>query len=228
LRQRRAAMDFESYVAPVRGGKALLKCQRNQIVYSQGDPADSVFFIREGRVKVGVTSEHGKEATIALLEEGDCFGEGCLNGQAARLSTVKTMTDSVIVRLEKKVALRLLHDHPEFAETFLSYTLARKARVEQDLVHQLFNSSEQRLARLLVVMANFAKDAKPEQVVAKINQETLAEMIGTTRSRVNVFMNKFRKLGFIEYNGDLKIHKSLLDMVLHAKPEVELNGDRTE
>jgi CRP/FNR family transcriptional regulator, cyclic AMP receptor protein len=218
-------MDFESHLSVVTSGKTTSKCQRNQSVFLQGEPADSVFFIREGSVRVSVTSELGKEATIALLEKGDCFGEGCLNGQAARLSTVTAMTDSEMIRLDKATALRLLHDLPEFAREFLAYTLARKAEVEQNLVHQLFNSSEQRLARLLLIMANFGKDAKPEKVIAKVSQETLAQMVGTTRSRVNFFMNKFRTLGFIEYNGDLKVHNSLLDMVLKAKPELDIDRE---
>ena len=190
-------------------------------MFSQGDPADAVFYIQEGRAKVCVISERGKEAVVALHKEGDFFGEGCLSGQPRRLATVVAMTECVIMRIDKATMVRVLHDEPAFSEMFLAYILARNARVEEDLVDQLFNSSEKRLARLLLIMANFGKEGKPEPVIAKISQETLAEMIGTTRSRVSHFMNKFRKLGFIEYNGKMKVHTSLLNMVLHENPEIK-------
>src|ERR1700740_79591 len=167
-----------------------------------------------------VLSEQGKEAIVAILGMGDFCGEGCLAGQPRRMATAAAMEDSKIMRLEKAAMIRLLHDEPEFSERFMSHLLARNTRVEADLVDQLFNSSEKRLARLLLLMANFGKEGKPEPVIAKISQETLAEMIGTTRSRVSVFMNKFRKLGFIEYNGDLKVHNSLLNVILHDAPEL--------
>ena len=166
-----------------------------------GRPGDAVFYIQEGKVKVCVVSEQGKEAVVALHGNGDFFGEGCLNGHPLRVATVVTVTECVIMRLEKAAIVRVLHDEPKFSEMFMSYLLSRNSRVEEDLVDQLFNSSEKRLARVLLLMANFGKEGKPEPVIAKISQETLAEMVGTTRSRVSMFMNKFRKLGFIEYNG---------------------------
>jgi CRP/FNR family transcriptional regulator, cyclic AMP receptor protein len=192
-----------------------VKYHQNQSVFAQGDPADAVFFVEEGKVKVTVVSGQGKEAVIAMHGHGDFFGEGCLTGQPRRLATVAAMTESVIMRIEKAAIVRVLHEEPKFSEMFMSYLLTRNARVEADLVDQLFNSSEKRLARLLLLMANFGKDGKPETVIAKISQETLAEMVGTTRSRVNLFLNKFRKHGFIEYNGDMKVHSSLLNVVLH-------------
>ena len=173
-----------------------------------------MFYMQEGKVKVTVVSEHGKEAVVAIHGTGDFFGEGCLTGQPRRLATATAMTESVIMRLDKATIVRVLHDEPAFSAKFMSYLLARNARVEEDLVDQLFNSSEKRLARLLLLMANFGKEGRPEPVIAKISQETLAEMVGTTRSRINVFMNKFRQLGFIEYNGHLKVHSSLLNVVL--------------
>jgi CRP/FNR family transcriptional regulator, cyclic AMP receptor protein len=183
-------------------------------VFSQGELADAVFYIQSGKLKVTVLSDQGKEAVVAIHEKGDFFGEGCLTGQPRRLATVVAMTESVVMRLDKAAMVRVLHDEPDFSAMFLAYILARNARVEEDLVDQLFNSSEKRLARLLLLMANFGKEGKPEPLIAKISQETLAEMIGTTRSRVNVFMNKFRELGFVDYNGDMKVHSSLLNVVL--------------
>ena len=175
----------------------------DQIVFSQGDAADSVFFIEQGKVKVTVVSEQGKEAVVAILGPGEFFGEGCLAGQPRRMVTATTMRESTIVRLEKTAIIRVLHDEPAFSEMFISHLLARNIRVEEDLVDQLFNSSEKRLARALLLLANFGKEGRPESIAAKISQETLAEMIGTTRSRVSFFMNKFRQLGFIEYKGEL-------------------------
>jgi CRP-like cAMP-binding protein len=198
-----------------------LKFRKHQKIFRQGDPADAVFYIQAGQVKVCVISELGKEAVVALHGPGDFFGEGCLSGQPLRLATVAAMTECVIMRIEKATMVRVLHEEPAFSEMFLAYLLARNVRVEEDLVDQLFNSSEKRLARLLLIMANFGKEGKPEPVIAKISQETLAEMIGTTRSRVSHFMNKFRKLGFIEYNGTMKVHTSLLNMVLHENPELK-------
>ena len=175
---------------------------------------------QEGKVKVCVVSEQGKEAVVALHGKEDFFGEGCLNGHSRRMATVVTMTECTIMRFEKEAIKRVLHDEPDFSEIFLTYILARNSRIEEDLVDQLFNSSEKRLARVLLLMANFGKEGKPEPAIAKISQETLAEMVGTTRSRVNMFMNKFRKLGFIEYNGDLEVHNSLLNVVLHDNPHL--------
>jgi CRP/FNR family transcriptional regulator, cyclic AMP receptor protein len=194
-------------------------------VFSQGDRADSVFYIQEGQVKVCVISELGKEAVVALHGKGDFFGEGCLTGQPLRLATVAAMMDCVIMRLNKASIIKVLHDEPKFSEAFMSYLLVRNARVEADLVDQLFNSSEKRLARVLLLMANFGKEGKPEPVIAKISQETLAQIVGTTRSQVSTFMNKFRQLGFIRYNGDLHIHNSLLNVVLHDKPEIRRGSD---
>ena len=185
------------------------------MVFSQGDPADAIFYIQKGKVKLTVVSNAGKEAVIAILGAGDFLGEGCLAGQPVRLATATAMSDCSIVRLEKAATIRVLHDEPAFSEMFLSYLLSRNMRIEEDLVDQLFNSSEKRLARVLLLLANFGKEGKPEPVIAKISQETLAEMIGTTRSRVSFFMNKFRKMGFIEYNGELHVHSSLLNIVLH-------------
>jgi CRP/FNR family transcriptional regulator, cyclic AMP receptor protein len=194
----------------VDGGRTVSKYRKNQAVFLQGDSADSVFYIQEGKVKITVISEEGKEAVIAIHGKGDFVGEGCLTGQPRRLATAAAMTESVIMRLDKASVVRVLHDEPTFSEMFLSYVLARNARVEEDLVDQLFNSSEKRLARVLLLMANFGKEKEPEPVIGKISQEMLAEMVGTTRSRVSLFMNKFRQLGFVEYNGDMKVHPSLL------------------
>jgi CRP/FNR family cyclic AMP-dependent transcriptional regulator len=197
---------------------------------SPGRRGECGFYIRWGECKVTVVSEQGKEAVVAIHGEGDFFGEGCLNGQGRRLATVTAITGSEIMRLGKTTMLRVLQEQSRFSELFISHLVARNARVEADLVDQLFNSSEKRLARLLLLMANFGKEGKPEPVLAKINQTTLAEMIGTTRSRVSFFMNKFRKLGFIEYNGHLRVHNSLLNVVLHDDPAIRTgaeNGDRS-
>jgi CRP-like cAMP-binding protein len=218
------SFHVETFLTTVDGGRTISKYQRNQRVFSQGDPADSVFYIQEGRVKVCVISEQGKEAVVALHGNGHFFGEGCLNGQRLRLGTVVAMTECVIMRLEKAAIVRTLRDEPSFAEMFLSYVLARNARVEADLVDQLFNSSEKRLARVLLLMANFGKEGRPEPVIA-VSQETLAEMVGTTRSRVSIFMNKFRKLGFIDYNGHLEVHNSLLNVILHESPRLGSEED---
>ena len=200
----------------------MVEYRKDEIVFSQGDPADAVFYIQRGKVKVTVVSEQGKEAVVAMLGTNDFFGEGCLAGQAQRIATVATMTDSVIVRLEKAAIVRVIHQEPAFSGMFIAHLLARAIRVEADLVDQLFNSSEKRLARMLLLLANFGKDEKPEPILAKISQETLAEMIGTTRSRVSFFMNKFRKLGLIDYNGGIEVHSSLLNVVLHDEPHIEI------
>lgn len=212
--------DLESFLSRANGGKTMVRYRKDQIVFRQGDPADSVFYIRDGECKVTVVSERGKEAVVAIHKTGDFLGEGCLIGQSRRIATVRTMTECEIMRLDKAAMVRVLHDEPEFSELFMSHLLTRNARVEADLVDQLFNSSEKRLARLLLLMANFGKEGRPEPVIAKVSQETLAEMIGTTRSRVSLFMNKFRKLGFINYNGHLEVHSSLLNMVLHETPAI--------
>ena len=186
-----------------------------------GRIADSVFYIRSGKVKKTVISEQGKEAVVAILGTGDFFGEGCLTGQPLRLSTVSAMTECVIVRITKADITRVIHEEPAFAELFIAHLLARNSRVEEDLVDQLFNSSEKRLARIFLLLANFGKEGRPEPIIAKISQETLAEMIGTTRSRVSFFMNKFRELGLIDYNGRIEIHSSLLNVVLHDQPQIK-------
>jgi CRP/FNR family transcriptional regulator, cyclic AMP receptor protein len=212
--KRKQPFDVAAFLATINGDRTLSNYRKNQTVFSQGEPADAVFHIQSGKVKVTVLSDQGKEAVVAIHKKGDFFGEGCLTGQPRRLATVVAMTECAVMRLDKAAMVRVLHDEPDFSAMFLAYVLARNARVEEDLVDQLFNSSEKRLARLLLLMANFGKEGKPEPVIAKISQETLAEMIGTTRSRVNVFMNKFRELGFVEYNGEMKVHSSLLNIVL--------------
>jgi CRP/FNR family transcriptional regulator, cyclic AMP receptor protein len=219
--KRRASFNPKSFLAKVGDGRSIGRYDKDQIVFSQGDPADAVFYIQKGKVKITVVSEQGKEAVVAILGTNDFFGEGCLAGQAQWIATAATMMDSVIVRLEKAAIVRVLHQEPAFSEMFIAHLVGRTIRVEADLVDQLFNSSEKRLARLLLLLANFGKEGKPEPMIAKISQETLAEMIGTTRSRVSFFMNKFRKLGFIHYNGGLQVHSSLLNVVLHDEPHIE-------
>ena len=216
----RQSFDPKSFLSMVGEGCSVGEYHKDQRVFAQGDPADTVFYIESGKVKVTVVSEQGKEAVVAMLGTNDFFGEGCLAGQARRIATVATIMDSVIVRLEKAAIVRVIRDEPAFSEMFIAHLLARAIRVEADLVDQLFNSSEKRLARLLLLLANFGKDATPEPVLAKISQETLADMIGTTRSRVSFFMNKFRKLGFIDYNGQIEVHSSLLNVVLHDEPHI--------
>jgi CRP/FNR family transcriptional regulator, cyclic AMP receptor protein len=209
--------DPKAFLAKI-GEGTIAEYLRDQVVFSQGDPADSVFYIQKGKIKLTVVSNNGKEAIIAILDIGDFLGEGCLTVQPLRMATATAMSDCSIVRMEKAAMVRVLHDEPTFSEMFVSYLLSRNMRIEEDLVDQLFNSSEKRLARVLLLLAHFGKEGKPEPVIAKISQETLAEMIGTTRSRVSFFMNKFRKLGFIEYNGGLDglhVHSSLLNIVLH-------------
>ena len=217
--ERTAVFDIETFLTTVAAGRSISKYHKNDVIFSQGDPADAVFYIRDGHCRVTVVSEQGKEAVVALPRKGDFIGEGCLTGQPRRLATIKATTECVIMRLDMSAIVRVLHDEPEFSEIFVAYLLTRNARIEGDLVDHLFNSSEKRLARLLLLMANFGKEGRPEPVIPKISQETLAVMIGTTRSRVSFFMNKFRRLGFIEYNGELRIHNSLLNVVLHDGSE---------
>ena len=219
--KRRPALDPKSFLAVVGEGRSIGEYRKDQIVFSQGDPADAVFYIQSGKVKLTVVSEQGKEAVVAMLGTNDFFGEGCLAGQALRIATVAAIMDSVIVRLEKAAIVCVIRQEPAFSEMFIAHLLSRAVRVEADLVDQLFNSSEKRLARLLLLLANFGKDdEKPEPILAKISQETLADMIGTTRSRVSFFMNKFRKLGLIDYNGSIEVHSSLLNVVLHDEPHI--------
>jgi CRP/FNR family cyclic AMP-dependent transcriptional regulator len=213
--------DPKVFLAKVNGGRTISDYQINQVVYEQGAPADFVFYIQKGKAKVTVTSDQGKEAIVAVLEPGDFFGEGCLTAQTLRMATVATMTECVIVRMAKESIIRVIHEEPSFAELFIAHLLHRNSRVEEDLVDQLFNSSEKRLARTLLLLANFGKEnSEPQPILAKISQETLADMIGTTRARVSHFMNKFRRLGLIDYNGHIEVHRSLLNVVLHEKPEI--------
>jgi CRP/FNR family transcriptional regulator, cyclic AMP receptor protein len=217
----RPLFDPKSFLAKVGEGRSIGRYRKDEIVFSQGDPGDAVFYVQKGKVKVTVVSEQGKEAVVAILGTNEFFGEGCLAGQAQRIATVASMTDSTILRLERAAIVSVIHQEPAFSEMFIAHLLARTIRIEADLVDQLFNSSEKRLARLLLLLANFGKEGRPEPMIAKISQETLAEMIGTTRSRVSFFMNKFRKLGFIEYNGGIEVHSSLLNVVLHDTPQIK-------
>jgi len=215
------SFDTKAFLAKIGEGRSIGRYRKDQIVFSQGGPADAVFYIQSGKVKNTVVSEQGKEAVVALLGTGDFFGEGCLTGQPLRLATVRAMTECVIVRITKADITRVIHEEPAFAELFIAHLLSRNTRVEEDLVDQLFNSSEKRLARMLLLLANCGKDGLPELIIAKISQDTLADMIGTTRSRVSFFMNKFRELGFVDYDGQqIKVHSSLLNMILHDKPEI--------
>ena len=218
----RAKFDPEAFLAKADGGVTVSKYRKGQVVFAQGDPADSVLYIRECRVQIAVVSDQGQEAVVAFLKAGDFIGEGCLTGRPRRVSTARALEDSVISRVDKATMARILREQPNFSERFTAHLLARTIRVEEDLVDQLFNSSEKRLARALLLLANFGKDGKQEPVIAKVSQETLADMIGTTRSRVSHFMNKFRQLGYVDYNGDLEVHSSLLDAVLHEKPQIKM------
>jgi CRP/FNR family transcriptional regulator, cyclic AMP receptor protein len=219
-RKGKLSFDPRWFLAKMGKGKTVSKYRKDQIVFSQGQIADAVFYIQQGKVKLTVVSEQGKEAVVAILEPGQFFGEGCLNGHPLRMATTRALEECVITRLEKATMIATIHSELEFSELFMSYLLSRNSRIEEDLIDQLFNSSEKRLARLLLLLANFGKEGKPEPIVGKFSQETLAEMIGTTRSRVSFFMNKFRKLGFIEYNGKLEVHNSLLNVVLHDNPQI--------
>ena len=211
----KAPFDVKVLLTKANGGKTIVSYRNNANIFVQGEPADAIFYIQKGRVKLTVVSKRGKEAVVALLAEGDFFGEGCLAGQPMRMATAVTLSNCSIMKLEKTGVVHLLHDEPAFSEMFVAHLLSRNIKIEEDLVDQLFNSSEKRLARVLLLLANFGKEGKPEEVIPKMSQETLAEIVGTTRSRVSFFMNRFRKLGFIEYNGSLKIHSSLLNVILH-------------
>ena len=209
--------DAKVFLATVDGGRTKSNYGKGQTIFRQGDPSDAVFYIEKGKVKVTVVSEQGKEAIVAFLEEGDFIGEACLRGQSLRIATATAMAESVIARVETPTFLQTLRDEPTFSELFTSYLLARTVRVEEDLVDQLFNSSEKRLARALLILSHVGREGTPQPILPKVDQGTLAEMIGTTRSRVSHFMNKFRQLGLIEYNGEIKVHTSLLDVVLHER-----------
>ena len=210
--------DPAVFLATVAIGRDISRYSKKDVIFAQGDEADAVFYIKKGKVKVAVVSKQGKEAVVALLGEDEFVGEGCLIGQPKRLATASAMTECEMMRVEKTEIQQVIHDEPAFSEMFVAHILERNARVEEDLVDQLFNSTEKRLARLLLLMANFGKEGRPEPILAKISQETLAEMIGTTRSRVSHFMNKFRELGFINYNGHLEVHSSLLGVLLADQP----------
>jgi CRP/FNR family transcriptional regulator, cyclic AMP receptor protein len=221
-RKKRLSFDPKVFLSKVEGGRTISEYRKNQVVYLQGEPADSVFYLQTGKAKVTVASAQGKEAVVAILGISDFFGEGCLGGQTLRFATVTALTECVIVRMKKPEITRIIHEEPAFAELFISYLLRRNSRVEEDLVDQLFNSSEKRLARTLLLLANFGKEGEPAPVIAKISQETLADMVGTTRSRISAFMNKFRKLGLIDYNGHIEVHRSLLNVVLHENPQIRI------
>jgi CRP/FNR family cyclic AMP-dependent transcriptional regulator len=207
--------DPNIFLATIGDGRKLVAVLKKQRIYTQGDLADAVFYVQKGKVRLTVVSKSGKEATIGIVSERNFFGEGALAGQLLRMGSAVAMTDCELLRVDKKVMISVLHREHTFSDMFVSYLLARNIRYEEDLVDQLFNSSEKRLARILLLLAHFGKETIPDAVIPPISQETLAEMIGSTRSRVSFFMNRFRKLGFIEYNGGLKVHSSLLNVVLH-------------
>jgi CRP/FNR family cyclic AMP-dependent transcriptional regulator len=213
----RRRFNLKTFLSTIDGGRLKLTLPKKQTVFSQGDSADSVFYIQKGKVKLSVVAKRGKEATIGILNEGDFFGEGCLTGQPLRMCTATAVTDCTVMRIDKKSMMEVIHSEHAFSDMFVAYLLTRNIRYEEDLVDQLFNSSEKRLARILLLLAHFGKDGKPEVAIPKISQESLAEMVGTTRGRVNFFMNRFRKLGFINYHagGALQVHSSLLSIVLH-------------
>jgi len=215
------AFDPKAFLAKVGEGKTIVEYRKDQVVFAQGDVADTIYYIQKGRLKVVVISEQGKEAVVGILEPGQFFGEGCMNGHALRIATTTAMEACLVTVITKPAMLAALHSEPKFSEMFMAYLLTRNSRIEEDLIDQLFNSSEKRLARLLLLLANFGKEGHPQPISPNISQETLAEMIGTTRSRVSFFMNKFRKLGFISYNGKIEVHNSLLNAVLYDKPEIK-------
>ena len=210
--------DAQVFLAKVGVGKEILEFHKNQKVFEQGETADTVFYIQTGKVKLTVLSEQGKEAVVAILEPKQFFGEGCMNGHKLRISTAIAIEDCVITSITKAAMIATIHNEPKFSELFMAYLLSRNSRIEEDLIDQLFNSSERRLARLLLLLANFGKEGSPQSINPNISQATLAEMVGTTRSRVSHFMNKFRKLGLISYNGHIEVHSSMLNAVLHEKP----------
>ena len=211
----------KTFLARVGRGKTITEYRKNQTIFCQGEKAEAVFYIQKGRIKLTVLSEQGKEAVVGILEAGQFFGEGCLTGHPLRIATTTALEDCVITSITKTAMIATLHDEPAFSEMFITYLLTRNSRVEEDLIDQLFNSSEKRLARLLLILAHFGKEGRPQPIAVELSQETLAEMIGTTRSRVSFFMNKFRKLGFISYNGKIEVHNSLLNAVLNDKPHIE-------
>jgi len=219
--QKTQLVDWESFLARISSGKTVLEYGANRTVFWQGEPADSVFYLQRGKVKLSVTSHEGKEAIVAILSDGDFFGEGCLAGQLLRIATAAALTDCTLTRIEKALMARTLHEQHEFSELFVMHLLSRNIRYEADLVDQLFNSSEKRLARMLLLLAHFGKESRSETLVPKVSQDNLAQMVGTTRSRVSHFMNKFRELGFIDYSdsGGLTVHSGLLSVGLHDDAE---------
>jgi CRP/FNR family transcriptional regulator, cyclic AMP receptor protein len=214
-RKAKGTFDPKTFLATVSHGRTISKYAKDAVIFAQAGPADSVFYVQKGRIKLVVESKQGREAVIALLGPGEFFGEGCLIGQTLRLATARAMAESEVMRVGKAAMVRVLKDEPAFGALFMAHLLMRNSRVEADLVDQLFNSSEKRLARALLMLANFGKEGGPQPITTKISQETLAEIIGTTRPRVSYFMNKFRRLGFIDYNGTVKVHSSLLSVILH-------------
>ncbi len=214
-----AKFNVNDFLANIGEGRKIVRVRRKQRIYAQGKLCDALFYIQKGKVKLTVLSRSGKEATIGILNEGDFFGEGGLAGQQRRMGSASAMTDCELMRIEKDAMMRALHSEHSLSDMFVAYLLSRNIRYEEDLVDQLFNSSEKRLARILLLLSHFGKEGKPEKVIPKISQETLAEMVGTTRSRVSFFLNRFRKLGFIQYNGEMEIHSSLLNVVLHDSPD---------
>jgi CRP/FNR family cyclic AMP-dependent transcriptional regulator len=221
VRAGKAVLDARVFLAGVGAGKTILEFQKNQNVFAQGDVADTVFYIQKGKVKVTVLSDQGREAVVGILGPGQFLGEGSINGHKLHISTATAMVDCVITAITKDAMLAALHDEPKLSEMFMAHLLTRNSRIEEDLIDQLFNSSERRLARMLLLLANFEKAGSPQPISPNISQETLAEMIGTTRSRVSHFMNKFRKLGLIDYNGQIEVHNSLLGAILHEKPRLK-------
>ena len=217
----KGAFDPREFLAKVGEGKTIVEYRKDEVVFAQGDAADTIYYIQKGRLKVVVISEQGKEAVVGMLEPGQFFGEGCMNGHSLRIATTTAMEACLVTAIAKTAMLAVLHSEPKFSELFMAHLLTRNSRIEEDLIDQLFNSSEKRLARLLLLLANFGKEGTPQPISPNISQETLAEMIGTTRSRVSFFMNKFRKLGFISYNGKIEVHSSLLNAVLYDKPEIQ-------
>jgi len=213
--RKRRKFDLKTFLSTIDGGRTLADVPKKQTIFAQGDTSDAVFYVQSGRVKLTVVSKTGKEATIGILDEGDFFGEGCLTGQPRRMCSATAMTDCTVMRIDKKSMMNVIHRERAFSDMFVAYLLTRNIRYEEDLVDQLFNSSEKRLARVLLLLARFGKDGKPEVAIPRISQETLGEMVGTPRSGVNFFMNRFRKLGFVRYNGELEVHSSLLNVVLH-------------
>ena len=213
--EKRRKFNLQTFLSTINGGRTIAVFPNKRTIFAQGDAADSVFYIQKGKVKLIVVAQNGKEATIGILNKGDFFGEGCLTGQPSRMCSAIAITDCEVMRIDKKSMMDVIHRERAFSDMFVAYLLTRNIRYQEDLVDQLFNSSEKRLARILLLLAHFGKDGKPEVAIPKISQETLAEMVGTTRGRVSFFMNRFRRLGLIRYNGELEVHSSLLNVVLH-------------